>query len=157
MWMGPHLSKMAPTPALWALFRWTCSPVARRIPSFTAMDRWEKEAMSSSFQPGRRRAQGHAAVSRPRGHPSPDWAAIQRQRAPSQDHPKVGAGEPLRGQATETRFPSTYVWEMLFFYGANCNKGPERSCTQCPLWLCLTQVVPNSCEGSSHKYRVHKP
>lgn len=43
---------MAPTPALWALFRWTWSPVARRIPSFTAMDRCEKEAMSSSFQPG---------------------------------------------------------------------------------------------------------
>lgn len=56
-----HLSKMAPTPALWALFRWTCSPVARRIPSFTAMDRWEKEAMSSSFQPGGG-THGHSAV-----------------------------------------------------------------------------------------------
>lgn len=48
---APHLSKMAPTPALWALLRWTCSPVASRIPSFTEMDRWEKEAISSSFQP----------------------------------------------------------------------------------------------------------
>lgn len=62
----PHLSKMAPTPALWALFRWTCSPVARRIPSFTAMDRWEKEAMSSSFQPEGRRVHGHTALSPPR-------------------------------------------------------------------------------------------
>ena len=109
---GPHLSKIAPTPALWALFRWTCSPVARRIPSFTAMDRWEKEAMSSSFQPGGRRAQGHAAASGPRGHPSPHGAAIQRQHALSQDHPKVGSGEPLHERATGTRFPSTYVWEM---------------------------------------------
>lgn len=50
-----HLSKMAPTPALWALFLCTCSPVASRIPSFTAMERWEKEAMSSSFHPGEER------------------------------------------------------------------------------------------------------
>lgn len=50
-----HLSKMAPTPALCALFRCTCSPVASRIPSFTAMERWEKEAMRSSFHPGRRK------------------------------------------------------------------------------------------------------
>lgn len=49
---APHLSKMAPTPALWALFLWTWRPVARRIPSLTAMDRWEKEAISNSFQPG---------------------------------------------------------------------------------------------------------
>lgn len=50
--MPAHLSKMAPTPALWALFRCTWSPVARRIPSFTAMERWEKEAIRSSFHPG---------------------------------------------------------------------------------------------------------
>lgn len=47
-----HLSKMAPTPALCALFRCTWSPVAKRIPSFTAMERWEKEAIRSSFHPG---------------------------------------------------------------------------------------------------------
>lgn len=46
-----HLSKMAPTPALWALFLCTCSPVASKIPSFTEMERWEKEAIRSSFQP----------------------------------------------------------------------------------------------------------
>lgn len=46
-----HLSKMAPTPALCALLRCTCSPVASRIPSFTAMERWEKEAIRSSFHP----------------------------------------------------------------------------------------------------------
>lgn len=51
---GADLSKMAPTPALWALLRCTCSPVASRIPSLTAMERCEKEAMSSSFQPGKR-------------------------------------------------------------------------------------------------------
>uniref|UniRef100_A0A0E9WET5 Uncharacterized protein n=1 Tax=Anguilla anguilla TaxID=7936 RepID=A0A0E9WET5_ANGAN len=33
------LSKMEPTPALWALLRWTCSPVASRIPSFTVTER----------------------------------------------------------------------------------------------------------------------
>lgn len=49
-----YLSKMAPTPALWALLRWTCSPVARRIPSFTAIERCEKDAMRSSFHPERR-------------------------------------------------------------------------------------------------------
>lgn len=42
---------MAPTPALWALLRWTCSPVANRIPSLTAMERCENDAMSSSFHP----------------------------------------------------------------------------------------------------------
>lgn len=42
---------MAPTPALWALFLCTCSPVASKIPSFTEMERWEKEAIRSSFQP----------------------------------------------------------------------------------------------------------
>lgn len=46
-----HLSKMAPTPALWALFLCTCSPVASRMPSFTEMERWEKEAIRSSFHP----------------------------------------------------------------------------------------------------------
>lgn len=46
-----HLSKMAPTPALWALFLCTCSPVASKIPSFTEMERWEKEAIRSSFHP----------------------------------------------------------------------------------------------------------
>ena len=49
-----HLSKMEPTPALWALLLWTWSPVANKIPSFTVTERWEKEAMSSSFQPGNR-------------------------------------------------------------------------------------------------------
>lgn len=42
---------MAPTPALWALLRWTCSPVANRIPSLTAIERCENDAMRSSFQP----------------------------------------------------------------------------------------------------------
>lgn len=42
---------MAPTPALWALLRWTCSPVANRIPSLTAIERCENDAMSSSFHP----------------------------------------------------------------------------------------------------------
>lgn len=46
-----YLSKMEPTPALWALLRCTCRPVASRIPSCTDTERWEKEAMSSSFQP----------------------------------------------------------------------------------------------------------
>lgn len=46
-----YLSKIAPTPALWALFLCTCRPVASRIPSFTEMERWEKDAISSSFQP----------------------------------------------------------------------------------------------------------
>ena len=48
-----HLSKMEPTPALWALLRWTCNPVARRMPSCTETERWEKEAISSSFHPAR--------------------------------------------------------------------------------------------------------
>lgn len=42
---------MAPTPALWALLRWTCSPVANRIPSLIAIERCENDAMRSSFQP----------------------------------------------------------------------------------------------------------
>lgn len=42
---------MAPTPALWALLRCTCSPVASRIPSFTDIERCENDAMRSSFQP----------------------------------------------------------------------------------------------------------
>ncbi|TNN57126.1 hypothetical protein EYF80_032711 [Liparis tanakae] len=42
---------MAPTPALWALLRWTCRPVASRMPSFTEMERWENDAIRSSFQP----------------------------------------------------------------------------------------------------------
>lgn len=50
--MTTNLSKMEPTPALWALLRCTCKPVARRMPSCTDTERWEKEAMSSSFQPG---------------------------------------------------------------------------------------------------------
>lgn len=44
-------SKMFPTPAWWAEFRWTVRPVASTIPSSTSMDRWENAAMSSSFQP----------------------------------------------------------------------------------------------------------
>jgi len=47
-----HLSKMAPTPALCALSR--CSSEAKRTPSFRPMERWENEAMRSSFQPERR-------------------------------------------------------------------------------------------------------
>lgn len=95
---GPHLSKMAPTPALWALFRWTCSPVARRIPSLTAMDRWEKEAMSSSFQPGEG-AHGQAAVSRPLSPPFPGpQSAPQTQPCVSQTHP---LGKPRRGSQTQ--------------------------------------------------------
>lgn len=42
---------MAPTPALWALLRCTCSPVANRIPSLIAIERCENDAMRSSFQP----------------------------------------------------------------------------------------------------------
>lgn len=42
---------MAPTPALWALLRWTCSPVANKIPSLIAIERCENDAMRSSFQP----------------------------------------------------------------------------------------------------------
>ena len=42
---------MAPTPALWALLRCTCSPVASRIPSLIAIERCENDAMRSSFQP----------------------------------------------------------------------------------------------------------
>lgn len=45
------LSKMAPTPALWALLRWTCSPVASRIPSLIPIERCENDAIRSSFQP----------------------------------------------------------------------------------------------------------
>lgn len=44
-----YLSKMAPTPALFALSRW--SSEASRTPSFELMERWENDAMSSSFQP----------------------------------------------------------------------------------------------------------
>lgn len=47
--MEPHLSKMAPTPPLFALSR--CSSEASCTPSFRAMERWEKEAIRSSFQP----------------------------------------------------------------------------------------------------------
>lgn len=46
-----YLSKIEPTPALWALLRWTWRPVASRMPSFTVTERCEKEAMRSSFQP----------------------------------------------------------------------------------------------------------
>lgn len=45
----PYLSKMAPTPALFALSR--CSSEASRTPSLELMERWENDAMSSSFQP----------------------------------------------------------------------------------------------------------
>lgn len=45
----PYLSKMAPTPALFALSRW--SSEASRTPSLELMERWENDAMSSSFQP----------------------------------------------------------------------------------------------------------
>lgn len=44
-----YLSKMAPTPALFALSRW--SSEASCTPSFKAMERWENEAMRSSFHP----------------------------------------------------------------------------------------------------------
>lgn len=44
-----YLSKMAPTPALCALSR--CSSEARRTPSFNGMERWENEAIRSSFHP----------------------------------------------------------------------------------------------------------
>ena len=44
-------SKMAPTPAWCAVLRWTCRPVDSRMPSVTAIDRCEKPAISSSFQP----------------------------------------------------------------------------------------------------------
>lgn len=50
-----NLSKMEPTPALWALLLWTWRPVANRMPSFTVTERCENEAMSSSFQPGCKR------------------------------------------------------------------------------------------------------
>ncbi len=50
-WHDYYLSKMAPTPALWALFLCTWRPVASRMPSFTVMERWENDAISSSFQP----------------------------------------------------------------------------------------------------------
>lgn len=46
-----YLSKMAPTPALFALSR--CSSEASRTPSFELMERCENDAMSSSFQPDR--------------------------------------------------------------------------------------------------------
>lgn len=45
---------MEPTPALWALLRCTCSPVARRMPSCTETERCEKEAIRSSFHPAGR-------------------------------------------------------------------------------------------------------
>lgn len=44
-----YLSKMPPTPTLFALSRW--SSEASRTPSFELMERWENDAMSSSFQP----------------------------------------------------------------------------------------------------------
>lgn len=46
-----YLSKMEPTPALWALLLWTWRPVANRMPSFTVTERCENEAIRSSFQP----------------------------------------------------------------------------------------------------------
>lgn len=49
---------MAPTPALWALFRWTCSPVANRIPSLIVIERCENDAMRSSFQPAAEMGRG---------------------------------------------------------------------------------------------------
>ncbi len=49
-----NLSKMAPTPAVCALFLWTWRPVANNIPSFTAIERCEKEAIRSSFHPSNR-------------------------------------------------------------------------------------------------------
>lgn len=47
---------MAPTPALCALSR--CSSEARRTPSFRPMERWENEAMRSSFHPGNAQREG---------------------------------------------------------------------------------------------------
>lgn len=44
-------SKMVPTPAWWAELRWTVRPVAKTMPSLTSTERWEKAAISSSFQP----------------------------------------------------------------------------------------------------------
>lgn len=49
---------MAPTPALWALLRCTCSPVASRIPSLIAIERCENDAMRSSFQPAGEMGEG---------------------------------------------------------------------------------------------------
>lgn len=52
---------MEPTPALWALLRCTCSPVARRMPSCTETERCEKEAIRSSFHPAdQRRREGRS-------------------------------------------------------------------------------------------------
>lgn len=112
---GPHLSKIAPTPALWALFRWTCSPVARRIPSFTAMDRWEKEAMSSSFQPGwggRRRVTrlrpGPGATPPPVGLPSKGSTLYHR------TIPKWGLGNPYRSVPQERGSQAPMFGKCLF-------------------------------------------
>ena len=51
VFVASYLSKMDPTPALWALLLWTWRPVANNMPSLTVTERCEKEAMSSSFQP----------------------------------------------------------------------------------------------------------
>lgn len=45
------LSNIGPTPACWAEFLWTVIPVAKTIASFTSIERWEKAAINSSFQP----------------------------------------------------------------------------------------------------------
>ena len=47
-------SNMVPTPAWWALLLCTWRPVASSIPSLTTIDRCEKPAISSSFQPKER-------------------------------------------------------------------------------------------------------
>lgn len=86
---------MAPTPALWALLRCTCSPVARRMPSFTAMERCEKEAMSSSFQPA-----GGGGTRSPRlqdpGRPAPKG----KPQTHSLGNPGRGSQNGLRGASS---------------------------------------------------------
>lgn len=47
-------SNMVPTPAWWALLLCTWRPVASSIPSLTTIDRCEKPAIRSSFQPKER-------------------------------------------------------------------------------------------------------
>lgn len=94
---APHLSKMAPTPALWALLRWTWRPVAKRIPSLTVMERCEKEAMSSSFQPGGpNRGQDPPKILR--GHPEtpPPAPHIQSPQRHGAHTPQLRLGMPQR-------------------------------------------------------------
>lgn len=144
---GPHLSKMAPTPALWALFRWTCSPVARRIPSFTAMDRWEKEAMSSSFQPGGRRVHGHAAVSLPpMGLPPSPPQAARCCRTPT-----AGSVGPTPTSVCRRNEAPEHLCSgnaSSFWVQTRAIKALRSPAHEHPLQLCLMQVLPNPmCPG----------